>query len=53
MSFKVFFSRSLAPSVSGWLPESVSSNDSTALVKLPVITAVEGAPGTARRNRAN
>jgi hypothetical protein len=43
----------LAPSVGGWLPERVSSSDNTVLVKLPVITAVEGASGTARRNRAN
>src|SRR5712672_1433237 len=52
-SFEVFFTRSSAPSVSGWLRASVSSNDSTVLVKLPVITAVEGAPGTARLRRAN
>src|SRR6266403_1593119 len=52
-SFQVFFSRSWAPSVSGWLRDSVSSSASTVLVKLPVITAVEGARGTARRKRAN
>src|SRR4030095_8913454 len=52
-SSNVFFSRSLVPSISGSLRDSVSSSDSTVLVKLPVITAVEGAPGTARRNRAN
>src|SRR5262245_35737557 len=39
--------------ISGSLRDSVSSSDSTVLAKLPVITVVDGAPGTARRKRAN
>src|SRR5262249_10517720 len=49
----VFFHRSLGPSISGLFPSNPSSSDSTLLVTFPVITAVEGAPGTARRNKAN
>src|SRR5215813_9595371 len=52
-TFNVLFSRARAPSSKGRLGDSVSRSDNTALVKLPVITAVEGAPGTARRRRAN
>src|SRR5260370_28566613 len=52
-SSTVFLRRSLAPSISGSPRASVSSRDSTPLVQLPVITAVEGAPGTARRRSAN
>jgi hypothetical protein len=33
--------------------DTVSNGESTVLVKLPVITVVDGAPGTARRKRAN
>src|ERR1700730_6730763 len=47
------FNRSVAPSINGCVRDSVSSSDSTVLVKLPVMTAVEGAPGTAKRKRAN
>src|ERR1700736_3319197 len=36
----------------GWRSVSKSIADKTALAKLPVITAVEIAPGTARRRRA-
>src|SRR5262249_16350228 len=50
---RAFFHRSLAPSISGWSRDSPSSSESTLLVKFPVITAVEGAPDTARRKRAN
>src|SRR5260221_13733986 len=39
-SSTVFLKRSLAPSISGSPRDSVSSSDSTPLVKLPVITAV-------------
>src|SRR5215470_4998835 len=49
----VFFNCSPAFCISGSFRHRVSSNDSVVLVKLPVITAVEGAPGTARRKRAN
>src|SRR5215472_5797751 len=52
-SSDVFLSRSLGPSTRGSLCDSVSNSDRTVLVKLPVITAVEGAPGTARRKSAN
>lgn len=52
-TLRVFLSRSLAPSVSGCVRDKVSSIDRTVLVRLPVITAVEGAPGTAIRKRAN
>src|SRR2546428_581001 len=46
-SVEVFLRRSSAPSVSGRARDTVSSSDRTVLVKLPVITAVDGAPGRA------
>ena len=44
--------RLLSPSISGSVRELNSISPKTAFVKLPVITAVEGATGRAKRNRA-
>src|SRR5262249_62420192 len=39
--------------MTGWPGETMSRNDRTEFVRLPVITAVEGAPGTASRSMPN
>src|SRR5215510_14596175 len=52
-SCTVFFNCSPAFCSNGSFLHRVSSSDNTVLVKFPVITAVEGAPGMARRKRAN
>jgi len=52
-SFEVLLRRSSASPISGRMRDTVSNSESTVLVTLPVITAVDGAPGTARRKRAN
>src|SRR5229473_5711652 len=46
-------SRSASPAINGWVRDCLSSSDRTVLVKLPVMTAVEGATGRAKRRRAN
>src|SRR5229473_741822 len=46
------FNRPASTVISGRLGDDASINDSTVLVKLPVITAVEIAPGIAKRSRA-
>src|SRR5215813_5862611 len=46
-------SRLLSFSISGSVLELRSTSPSTAFVKLPVITAVEGATGRVKRKRAN
>jgi hypothetical protein len=45
--------RSVSPAINGWVRDRMSSADSTAFVKLPVMTAVEGATGIVKRKRAN
>src|SRR5215831_10611289 len=46
------FSRSLSAVIKRWRFDDNSINDRTVLVKLPVITAVEIAPGMAKRSKA-
>jgi hypothetical protein len=45
--------RLLSPSINGWIRELKSTSPNTAFVKLPVMTAVEGATGKVKRKRAN
>src|SRR5262249_6585886 len=52
-ALRAFFSSSLASFVSGSPGDRVSKSESTQLVKLPVITAVDGARGTASLKSAN
>ena len=49
----VLFKSAFAPFIRGSPREKLSSSDRTRLVVFPVITAVEGAPGTVRRKSAN
>lgn len=41
--------RLLSPSINGWIREPKSTIPNTAFVKLPVMTAVEGATGKVKR----
>src|SRR5262249_26379710 len=52
-SFTVSFKRTSASRIKGWRGDSVSRATSTVVVRLPVITAVDGATGSASRRRAN
>src|SRR5262245_21097504 len=52
-SWRDAVSRPVSPVINGWVREFVSISDSTAFVKLPVMTAVEGATGKVKRRRAN
>ena len=45
--------RSASPANNDCFREMVSTSDNTAFVKFPVMTAVEGATGKAKRKRAN
>ena len=53
MRWRAPVSRLLSASMSGRVRELKSTSPSTAFVRLPVMTAVEGATGRVKRKRAN